>query len=371
MMNKQSRSSSQLWRILANAIRNTRKEERLLDTLQCLEQKCSGLDSLVMKVFEIRLLGQTTEDSNENVLWLELLPSPVIQGSNNHSELPTVISSLHIRVYKTLSDSKVTDSSRLNSLLDVLTGFDNTGNVHLWPSEILLTHSMFFENLYPGLWNELHQNFEDHPIQTVCELCAGMTGAAGIAVSLRKWSNIFKTSYVLITDGNDRCVASIISVVDHHKKRFLNNSNATESFISRINLDAKTIRWPKNCPESSSVAQLDQSLIHHFDLIVAADCFFDQTYHISMLDTIDKLLSMRSGSTFLAIAPLRGNSLNNYINLAYQTENICNWSVKIKPPSDYLCPQFISYLINESNRDYFTDNELDKYIGHLIMLTRN
>ncbi|CAH8667441.1 unnamed protein product [Heterobilharzia americana] len=61
MMNKQSRSSSQLWRILANAIRNTRKEERLLDTLQCLEQKCSGLDSLVMKVFEIRLLGQTTE----------------------------------------------------------------------------------------------------------------------------------------------------------------------------------------------------------------------------------------------------------------------------------------------------------------------
>ncbi|RTG90001.1 uncharacterized protein DC041_0002938 [Schistosoma bovis] len=307
---------------------------------------------------------------DENTLWLELVPRPVIHQSNDSLELPTIVSSLHVRIYKTLSIAKTTDSSCMNPLLDVLTGFDNTGNVHLWSSEILLAHSMFFDCLYPGLWNELYNNFGDHPIENVCELCAGMTGAAGLAISLRKYSNIFKTSYVLITDGNDQCVASISSIIEHNSKRLLDNCNLNQDFL--LHMDVKNIRWPEDSSRSSSslIAELDESLVHRFDLIIAADCFFDQSYHLSMLNTINRLLSLQSGSTFLAISPLRGNSLHNFINLAYRMEQTYSWTVKLIPPSDYLSSQFISYLIDESNRVQFNDSELDNKIGHLIAFTR-
>ncbi|CAI2736324.1 unnamed protein product [Schistosoma spindalis] len=86
-----------------------------------------------------------------------------------------------------------------------------------------------------------------------------------------------------------------------------------------------------------------------------------------MLNTINRLLSLQSGSTFLAISPLRGNSLYNFINLAYQMEQTYSWSVKLIPPSDYLSSQFISYLIDESDRVQFDDSELDNKIGHLYL----
>ncbi|KAK4474496.1 hypothetical protein MN116_001645 [Schistosoma mekongi] len=313
--------------------------------------------------------------TDENTLWLELIPCPIISQSDKSIESSTISSSVHIRIYKTLSNAKTTGSSHLNPFLDVLSGFDNTGNVYLWSSEILLAHSMFYDYLYPGLWNEIHQNFNDHPIKNICELCAGMTGVAGLAISLRKYSNIFKTSYVLITDGNERCVASISSIVNRHSKYLLENSNQRFS----IHMDVRNIRWPEDLSQSPSAtlsssslsAQLDESLIHRFDLIIAADCFFDQMYHRSMLNTIHKLLSLQSGSTFLAISPLRGNSLQNFINLAYQSEKTYHWTVKLLSPTNYLSSQMISYFITEeSNRVQFTDNELDKYIGHLVIFTR-
>ncbi|CAH8581311.1 unnamed protein product [Schistosoma turkestanicum] len=357
VMNKENRNSSQLWSILARAVKYSYKEGKI-------KLPYSGFletNPLMIKVFGIHVLEHLAE-IDENTLWLELVPRPVIYQSNNSIELPTIVSSLHIRVYEALSNTKTADSSCMNPLLDVLTGFDNTGNVHLWSSEILLAHSMFCDYLYPGLWSELYKNFNDHPIENVCELCAGMTGAAGLAISVRKYSNIFKTSYVLITDGNDHCVASISSIVEHHSKRLLDNCSPNQPFL--LHMDVKNIRWPKDSSQSSSssIAQLDESLVHRFDLIIAADCFFDQFYHFSMLNTINKLLSLQSGSTFLAISPLRGNSLHNFINLAHQTEQAYNWIVKLISPSDYLSSQLISYLIDESNRINLTDSELDNRI---------
>nr|CAH8871964.1 unnamed protein product [Trichobilharzia regenti] len=366
-MNKENRSS-QLWSILASAVKSVHREQRRLDICDCVDADYIWLDPIVMRLFKVRLLEQTAKASDENILWLELSPCPVITTFDNLTDLPTVVSSLHLHLYKTFSDSKSTNSTHTNPLLDILTGFDNTGNVQLWPSEIFLAHSIFFENLYPGLWEEIYMNFKFYPIQKVCELCAGMTGAAGVAVSMRKYSTIFQISDVLITDGNDRCVSSIMSTVDHHKGRL---SNIDESSIPQINIDVKNIRWPKDCCESPPVAELTESLIHQFHLIIAADCFFNQAYHKSMLNTIHKLLSLRSGSIFLAIAPLRGDSLMNFVNLAYQSETDYNWSVKMKSPSEYLHLQFISCIINESNRVQLTDNELDKRIGHLVILTRN
>lgn len=235
-MNKENRNSSQLWSVLARAVKCSYKEGK--PKLSC--NRHFEANHLTKKVFEIHSLEQPAE-IDENTLWLELVPRPVIHQSNDSLELPTIVSSLHVRIYKTLGIAKTTDSC-MNPLLDVLTGFDNTGNVHLWFSEILLAHSMFFDCLYPGLWNELYKNFDDHPIENVCELCAGMTGAAGLAISLRKYSNIFKTSYVLITDGNDQCVASISSIIEHNSKRLLDNCNLDQPFL--LHMDVKNIRWP-------------------------------------------------------------------------------------------------------------------------------
>nr|AAP06428.1 hypothetical protein [Schistosoma japonicum] len=234
---------------------------------------------------------------------------------------------------------------------------------------------MFYDYLYPGLWNELHQNFNDHPIRNICELCAGMTGVAGLAISLRKCSNIFKTSYVLITDGNERCVTSISSIVSRHSKRLLEIPNQQFS----INIDVKKYTMARR-PFTIAISNIIVIIIDRstrrivnssIRLNYSSGCFFDQMYHRSMLSTIHKLLSLQSGSTFLAISPLRDNSLQNFINLAYQSEKIYHWTVKLLSPTDYLSSQMISYFITEeSNRIQFTDNELDKYIGHLVIFTR-
>lgn len=95
-----------------------------------------------------------------------------------------------------------------------------------------------------------------------------------------------------------------------------------------------------------------------FDIVFAADCFFnnshggrsEQSLHLchtivaaknlchiyffpkGLLKCIDFLLSKRPGSTFLALAPLRGNTLKSFVSLSLEVCEPFQWTVKLLTP---------------------------------------
>ena len=89
--------------------------------------------------------------------------------------------------------------SRLQSLkLQDLTGFNNTGNICVWPSEEVLA-AYCLENLH--LFHE----------KSILELGAGMTGLAGLIVS-----QTANPKHVLITDGNENSIENLNIVINEN-----------------------------------------------------------------------------------------------------------------------------------------------------------
>ena len=91
--------------------------------------------------------------------------------------------------------------TRLQSLkLQDLTGFNNTGNICVWPSEEVLS----------GYCLENPHLFKD---KNVLELGAGMTGLAGLIVA-----QTCSPKHVLITDGNENSIENLDIVVNENKR---------------------------------------------------------------------------------------------------------------------------------------------------------
>lgn len=85
-----------------------------------------------------------------------------------------------------------------------LAGFDNSGNVRLWPCEELLAYL-----IYGPLQHRVRKT-------KILELGAGMTALAGLVViwnSYLEFRNLEHESEIHLTDGNERCVANIGEVV--------------------------------------------------------------------------------------------------------------------------------------------------------------
>lgn len=151
-----------------------------------------------------------------------------------------------------------------------LMGFNNTGNICVWPSEEVLayyclTNSYLFNN------------------KTILELGGGMTCLAGILIS-----KYLSPHYVLVTDGN---VTSVDNV--------------------------KVIIQANDVPVDCCVLQWGACAHHHadyFDVILAADClFFDETRK-DFVSTLVHCLS--SSGIALITAPRRGKTLDLFVECA-------------------------------------------------------
>ena len=160
--------------------------------------------------------------------------------------------------------------------LEAMTGFNNTGNVCVWPSEEVLAWYCL----------EHRDQFED---KSVCELGGGMTALAGVMLSLTTLP-----TRIQLTDGNETSVENIHRILEENGGSF-----ASVSTLARVLL------WNEEFLES-----------HHpkFDFVICADCLFFTELHDSLAKVIHKLLDV-SGRAIL-FNPRRNGTLDQFVTVA-------------------------------------------------------
>ncbi|XP_060607511.1 calmodulin-lysine N-methyltransferase-like [Ruditapes philippinarum] len=161
---------------------------------------------------------------------------------------------------------------------EALTGFNNTGNVCVWPSEEVLTYYCLNQlEIFNG--------------KSVIELGGGMTCLAGVALSIMS-----DVTYTELTDGNKDSVSNLDKIIAKNRSQF-NKSKVTSSVV----------RWGPG-------ETINQDMIEVFDYVLCADCFFFEEGREDLVKLIYKLLK-QDGEAIL-FAPKRGKTFDAFVTLA-------------------------------------------------------
>lgn len=158
-----------------------------------------------------------------------------------------------------------------------LIGFNNTGNICVWPSEEALAYHV------------LHHLSAFHQLR-VLELGGGMTCLAGLLIA--KYSH---ANFVHLTDGND------LSVQNANETLSQNTISSTAKAVCSV------LKW-ENIENIQEDAQ--------YDCIISADCLFFDSARSSFINAL--WLFMKPTGFGLIMAPCRGDTLNIFLQQATQ-----------------------------------------------------
>lgn len=163
-----------------------------------------------------------------------------------------------------------------------LMGFNNTGNVCVWPSE----ESLAFYAL---------NNLNLFRQSRVLELGSGMSALGGLMVA--KYAN---PKLVHLTDGNHTAVSNIAKSLQR------NNFSGCE-------VSCSVLQWGKS------------PVFQKFDVILSADCLFFDEARNDLVDTIYDFLT--GNGLALVMAPKRGGTLEIFARSAQLKGFRCEKSV--------------------------------------------
>jgi len=178
--------------------------------------------------------------------------------------------------------------------LGQLVGFNNTGNVCVWPSE---------ESLAVYCLNNTHV-FQD---KRVLEIGGGMTSLAGCMLAATGLPELTH-----ITDGNATSVKNLQKIVKELKK-------SDEKKI--CDLDAFELRWDQ---------ELHKDLYSNYDVILSADCLFFKESAENLVQCLHNLL--RPNGQAIITAPSREGTLVNFVNLAekkFHVKEVKDYSIEV------------------------------------------
>lgn len=160
--------------------------------------------------------------------------------------------------------------------LEAMMGFNNTGNVCIWPSEEVLTQYCL-------------NHREQFRGKAVCELGGGMTCLAGLMLA-----QTGLPTRVTLTDGNAASVENV---------RCILYANREES--NTVEVSADVLLWDQAFLESEHSV---------FDFVICADCLFFVDLHQTLCQVICKLLG--PGGTALLFNPARSGTLEQFVGVA-------------------------------------------------------
>lgn len=164
-----------------------------------------------------------------------------------------------------------------------LIGFNNTGNICVWPSEESLAYYAL-------------SNLELFRHQKVLELGGGMTCLAGLFIALYG-----QADFVNLTDGNEVSIQNVDKIL---KQNFPNES-------PKVN--CSVLKW-------ENVDKIEDT--NRYDCILSADCLFFESARSFFVQALWQC--MKSSGFGLIMAPKRGETLNKFIEEARQIGFDCN-----------------------------------------------
>ncbi|BES94089.1 Putative methyltransferase [Nesidiocoris tenuis] len=163
----------------------------------------------------------------------------------------------------------------LNQILtpEDLMGFNNTGNVCVWPSEEVLA--------YYALGHR-----EEFFGKSVLELGGGMSCLAGLYIA--KYTDATR---VHLTDGNENSVKNVRRIVAANRLDHENDGK----------VDCSVLKWGEHVQDK-------------YDIVLAADCLFFDSARRDLVRTIWQ--AMKSNGVGWITAPRRGSTLDKFLEEA-------------------------------------------------------